>query len=67
MLDGERQCLDLQEVGVPQATIERNAEGMRRQLGVEPRAQPAKAMSMVAASLEIIEVLTDYIEGIKVD
>ena len=27
----------------------------------------AKAMSMVAASLEIIEVLTDYIEGIKVD
>ena len=27
----------------------------------------AKAMSLVAASLEIIEVLTDYIEGIKVD
>ena len=67
MLDGERQRLDLQEVGVPQVTIERHAERVRRQLGVEPGAQAAKAMSMVAASLEIIEVLTDYIEGIKVD
>src|SRR5205085_769374 len=53
----ERQRLDLQEVGVPQVTIERYAERVRRQLGVEPGAQPAKAMSMVDFDPELLRQL----------
>jgi hypothetical protein len=47
MLDWESQCLDLEEGGLTEQTIDVNAQPMRSQFGVETSAQAPKGMGMI--------------------
>src|SRR5919202_4202289 len=57
MLVRKCELLDLQEVCIPEQAIEIDTQPMRRQLRIQPRTQPAKAMSMVVFDVELLRQL----------
>ena len=54
MLVGKRECLDLQEVWVPQQSIQMNAQGVCSQLGIEAGTQPPEAMGMIDFDVKLL-------------
>ena len=73
MLDRESQRLDLQEISFAEQAIQIDTQGMGRQLGQKPGAQPPKGMGVIDLNVELFDQLSidglddlpDGIEGVS--
>src|SRR5215212_9273709 len=57
VLVGKGQSLDAQEVWIAQEPLQIEAQGVRRQLRIQPRAEAGKAMRMVVLQMELLAQL----------